>query len=635
MFSSYATRLAALLLVPVLVASAVRAQELPFSGATGFDFVYATSPAGETGFFATNVHRATTPFQFGANIPNNEPSTWAHRRRTMGALETAIASPERGLFFTPFGNGVGNGAIHLVDVRAGVTTSLISTGGNPAAYDLAIHKPLKLVFSAEDDGAGHTLLRGFSYATLGSLTPLSPPSLTLPGAPAAYVNRIGVDLTGSTLHVPTATGVQIVALQSAAPQMTLASFVSTAPAAPATNPIAFDHGGVKTWIMGTTTFSASNPLVPLAAGYVSWTATGSSSAAPFGAVPSNPAKMWVPAVGTEELAVVSDGTDAFVYFLLREPPPGTFFVKPSAVGCVRFVGAAPPVASRILIPASGVGEPFSIPAVFGGRVAFESSFGPPFSAAPPDGGEVIVILYSPLDPLGSSSLDGVLGVPDPLGGRVSTRGMDRPIWSLDGSRVFAATSNFPGAPQPGVPGIEVLDVPADVPLSSFVGPHTVTPDLPFPNQSIVFPSAFRPRSPSAVGPFAGFSFFGCVFNGGVSSIAAPSYGEIGQLQPDPVGFTLSPFVPDFPSILPATFDDTNGSSLVPVPLRFGARRTTFNSSPAFGFSGMTMTAAMQDEVIVQRTGLNVLATFGLALPADTVHVALPPGWITTSELYSL
>lgn len=623
---------AALVFVSSLSLTSARAQELPFSGATGFDYVYATSPVGETGFFAINVHRSATPFQFGSTIASNEPSTWAHRRRTMGGLETAITSPERGLFFTPFGNGVGNGGVHLVDLRGGVTTNFIATGGNPAAYDLAILRPLKYVFSAEDDGNGHTLLRGFSYASLGTLTPLTPATLTLPGAPAAYVNRIGVDLGTQQLHVPTSTGVQIVALTAAAPQMTATVFLSTAPAAPATNPIAFDQGGSLAWVMGTTTFGAT-VTTPLTAGYVAWDSNGASSSGVFGTVPTAPSKMWVPAVGTEELAVVSNGTDAYAYYLLREPGSGTFFVKPSAIGVVRFIGANPPAVGTILMP-NEVGEPFSIPSTFGTRIAFESSFGLPFTPLPPGGGEVVSILYSPLDPLGASSVNGVLGVPDPLGGRISTKGMERPIWSLDGTRVFAATSHFPGAPNPGIPGIEVLNVPQDIVVDSFVGPHTVAPNLPFPNQTILFPGTFRPRSPSAVGPFGGLSFFGCVFNQGMTSIAAPSYGEIGQLQLDPSGFVQSPAVPDFPSILPATFDDVH-SSVVVVPLRYGARRTTFNSAPAFGFAGMTMSAAMNDEILVQLTGVNVLATFGLALPADTVHVPLPASWITTSEFHSL
>jgi hypothetical protein len=515
-------------------------------------------------------------------------------------------------------------------MRSSVTTGLFPTG-NPAAYDVATLKQLDFVFSAEDDGLGNTILRGFSYASLGTLTPLSPPSLTIPGAPAAYVNRIGVDIGAQQLHVPTATGVQVVQLDASAPQMAAGPFVSCAPAAPATNPILFVRNGVNTWVMGTTTFGAVT--TPVAGGFLAWDSSGASNAGVFGPVPSVPSKQWVPAVGTEELAVVSNGTDAYVYYLLREPGPGTFFVKPSSVGVVRFLGSSPPVVSTILVP-NTVGEPFSIPSTFGTRVAFESSFGPPFTLDPPGGGEAISILYSPLDPLGVGSPDGVLGVPRPLGGRISTKGMDRPIWSQDGSRVFACTSHFPGAPNPGIPGIEALNVPVDVVVDQFVAPHTVTPNLPFRNQSIVFPGAFRPRTPSAVGPFAGLSFVGNVFHQGVASVAAPQYGEIGQLQLDPSGFVMPASVPDFPSILPATFDDTH-TSIVVIPARYGARRTSFNYSPTFGFTGLTMSAAMHDRILVQRTGINLLASFGLALPVDTQHVLLPAGWITTSEFHSL
>jgi hypothetical protein len=628
---SIARRLGALGVCAAILVPAAGAQELPLSGVTGFDLFYATSPSGTSRLLAVNIHRALVPFEVGPTV-DAVPSRWAHRRRTLGALETSMALGERGVYLTPMGNAVGNGAIHLVDVRQGVQTALVSTG-NPAGYDLAVLRALLMVFSAEDDGAGNTVLRGFSYATPGQLAPLSPASLTLPGSPAAYVNRIGVDKDALELHVPTATGIHVIQLSSSAPNMAVLHSLPTGAAAPATNPVRFVRNGQPTWVVGTSTFNTPGAPDPLAAGYFSWDTTGAFDEGEFGPVPGVPGKKWVPAAGTEELAVVADAADAYVYYLLREPPPGTFFIKPSAIGVVRFLAGAAPVVSTIAMPDT-VGEPFANPAVHGTRVAFESSFGPPFIAEPPDGGEKISILYTPLDPLGVGTPDGVLGVPDPLGGRVSTKGMDRPIWTRDGKRVLAATSHFPGAPNPGIPGLEVLDVPADVPLSEFMAPHTVVANEPFPNQSILFPSAFQPRIPAQAVELGSLSFFGNVFHQGLSSLTAASFGEVGQIQVDPAGFVQSPAVPNFRAILPASFNDATAST-IPIPANFGMRRTTFNFAPYEGFSGVTMSAAIEDEVLVQLTGHNVLASFGLMPAMDPVRVALPSGWITTTEFLSL
>lgn len=606
------------------------AQELPLSGVTGLDAVYATSPSGVSRLLGVKVHASQATVQFGADV-NAVPSRWSHRRRTMGALETEIASPVRGLYMTPMGNAVGNGAIHMVDLRAGLQTALVPIG-NPAGYDLGVVKRTKFIFSASDDGAGNTLVRGYSYSTPGALTPLTPPTRTVSGSPSAYVNRMGIDEVALELHIPTSTGIQVMFLSATAPHWTPGPFLSTGTAAPATNPARFNRNGQTSWVVGTSTFSAINPPTPAAAGFFSWDSSGNVGSGVFGSVPTQPSKNWVAAAGAEELAIVGNGVDTYVYYLLREPPPGTFFVKPAAVGVVRYLGSAAPLVSTILMPAD-VGEPFANPAVFGTRVAFEGSFGAPFINIPPGGGEKIAIIYTPLDPLGAPSVAGVLGDPNPLGGRVSTKGMDRPIWSVDGTRVFAATSHFPGAPNPGVAGLEVLDVPADIVLDSFQGPHTVVVNNPFPNQSIILPSLFKPRLPGVAGILAGISFYGNVFHQGVASLAGPAHGEIGQIQLDPNGFTQSPAIPDFRAILPPSFNDAT-ASLIPIPGSFGARRTSFNFAPGLGVNGLTMAAAMDDELLFQMTGVNFMAALGLGTPVDTVHVALPSGWITTTEIVS-
>jgi hypothetical protein len=109
---------AAALIVSIAFVSA-DAQELPRSGVTGFDAFYATSPDGTTSqLLSVNVHRSLAPIALAPPV-GVVPSRWAHRRRTLGALETKIALADRGLFLTPMGDAVGNGSIHMVDLRGG------------------------------------------------------------------------------------------------------------------------------------------------------------------------------------------------------------------------------------------------------------------------------------------------------------------------------------------------------------------------------------------------------------------------------------------------------------------------------------------------------------------------------------
>jgi hypothetical protein len=155
---------------------------------------------------------------------------------------------------------------------------------------------------------------------------------------------------------------------------------------PTTNPIAFDRPDGRIWIVGTSAFDfAGNPTE---SGFLAWKVDGSQSWSDvFGVIPGRfPMRSYAPAVGAEELAVVSDGTDAWVYSLLRDPDPSSAFVRAAAVGVVRFLGNVDPVVSKLLSPGR-MGEPFSIPTVWNGRVAIESSEGPPWWATPPGGSE--------------------------------------------------------------------------------------------------------------------------------------------------------------------------------------------------------------------------------------------------------
>lgn len=616
----------------LVVSGPLQAQEMPLSGTRGFDLVMATSPAGVSQLYALQLGSSPTLLPLGAPV-NAVPSRWAHRRRTLGALETAMVFLEEGLVLTPMGSGLGSGGIHLVDLRAG-SASLVAPTGNPPAYDLAVSEALGFVFAASDNGVGGTVLRGFSYGTPGQLLPLSPPSLTLMGAPAAGVSRIGISTDGLRLWVPTTAGIVRVELGSTAPHWSVGATYLSGTNVPATNPTSFERNGVTTWICGTSIFQSG--VLPSAAGFFACDATGATSSGVFGIIPGlTPLRSYVPAAGTTELAVVSNGTNTYAYFLLRDPSPTAFFLRPSAVGVVRFLGASPPVVSKIIYPNEG-GEPFAIPTVSGTRIAIESSQGPPFSFSPPDGGEPIGILYTPLDPLGAGTPDGVLSIAAPFGGRISTRGMDRPIWSRDGEHVIGSTSHFQGAPNPGMPGLEVLNVPAGIRVNFFQSPFTVVPSLTAPTQSIVFPASFVPNDPAAASFLDGLTVVGAVFNDGFRSLLLTPFAEIGQFQQRAVPFVLSAAIPNFPSVLPATFNDVQASN-VPVPARFGARRTTFNLVPGTGLLGLAMTAAVGDRLYVQPTGVNVFATLGLfpgVTSVQPLEVALPAGWITSSEWIS-
>jgi len=637
--------------VAVVVAFAAfspsRAQELPRSGVAGVDLVYATDPGGATSQLFQIDAATASAIPLGAPVAN-VPSRWAHRRRTMGALETAMTLAPPLLVLTPMGDAVGHGAIHVVDLRSGaVGADFLVPTGNPAGYDLALAPALQFVFSAEDDGTGGTLLRGFSYATAGALVPLNPATIRLPGPPASYVNRIGVDHASQTLEVATAKGIALIAFAPNAPQMRRVAFVSAGSYPPTTNPVGFERADGPIWIVGTSAFDSLGR--PVDSGFLAWKSDGSASwSASFGDIPNRlPVRRYAPAIGAEELAIVGNGRDTYVYSLLRDPDPNSGFVRASAIGAICFVGTDDPRVSRIVCP-DPMGEPFSIPSVHGTRVAIESSCGPPWWSTPPGGAEKISILYSPLDaigPIGMGTLDGTLGVAAPLGGRVSVQGMDRPLWSDDGRGVVACTSNFPGAPNPGVPGIEYLAVPADTRVDDHSLTVTVVDNSVFPNQSIAMPSAFAPRDWLDRAPVHGLSFIGTVFHDGLGSLAEGRIASlrtakdklgvvlVGQKQLQLPNFVLSPDVPGFPSILPASLDDAGGS-LVPIPVSFGARRVSFDLHPTGSLLGMTMVAAMDDAVYVQPTGYNVAANLAKGVDLAPVRIALPAGWITTSEIAS-
>ena len=225
-----------------------------------------------------------------------------------------------------------------------------------------------------------------------------------------------------------------------------------------------------------------------------------------------------------------------------------------------------------------------------------------------------------------------MAVPGPLGGRIDSRGMDRPIWTNDGTRVVACTSHFPGIPNPMIPGIEVLDVPANVAVNQYTSPHVVVQNPTAPKRSIVLPAIFNPRNAAAGSLLNGISFVGNVFHDGMASILAAPFGELGQKQPDSLSRPSG--IPSFPTIPPPTFDDPNGS-LMSIPPIFGARRTSFNLIPNIGINGLIMSTALGGEILLQPAGSNHLATIGFGTAEAPIRFALPTGWKTTTEFLSL
>jgi len=608
------------------LASVPAAQGLPLSGCGGLDLVYGTDPSGNSQLYALALQLAAKPLPIGAPV-TAQPSTWLHRRRALSAQEPAILQPEPLVLMTPMGDALGNGAIHLVDARGGFppVSTLVSTG-NPASYDLIHHPALQQVFALEDAGAAGSRLRGFSYATPGQLTPLNPASLLLPGRPCASVTRIGLDETGRRLMIATSLGIQVVTIAASAPQMVSQNFQATSFGAPVTNPARVQIGSQQWWVVATASFNGASE--PVAGGLHVWN-TGPVLEQSFGQ-PIGSSKFWTPALGQTELAVIGDAARADVYVLLREPLPGTLFVKPGALAALRFEPSAAPVLA--LEPLTSFsGEPFGNASVQGTRLAFFSQFGPPFSFLTPHGGSTLNLVYSPLDPLGAGTPLGLLAVPAPYGGRIDPRGCDRPLWSRDGRSVAATTSDIPGEPSNGQPGIELLQVPDDVPVSGLQSPHTLVQVAANTQQSYVLPARFDPRFPSLANALANYSAVGTGFSEGVAAALLTPKSELGQIEEVGAALTLPTSVPVFPNQLPAAFEDASGGSTL-IPEAMGARRASFNLYPNLGLLGLTMLVADGNKLILQPTGYNALSKLGLFPKLPPIPFALPAGTTTSSEV---
>jgi hypothetical protein len=103
---------------------------------------------------------------------------------------------------------------------------------------------------------------------------------------------MGYDEVAHALVVPSTAGINVVQLSSAGTQMAAVTLFPSALFPPTTNPVAFDLGGTKTWIVGTANFAANNK--PRETGWLAFRTTGIVGFASFGLMPGSSTKFWLP-----------------------------------------------------------------------------------------------------------------------------------------------------------------------------------------------------------------------------------------------------------------------------------------------------------------------------------------------------
>jgi hypothetical protein len=588
-------------------------QEIPRSGSFGID-VFVTTIAGG----ASTLH-ATTPL--GAPITSplpSAPSRWLHRRRHMAGLETEIACDRTDSVFLaiPTGDGPANGGVSFFDFRVGGTVSHLPATA-PSAYDVLLLTLHSYALVAADDGLGNTVVDLYDYSVAG--VPPVRASLTVPGIPAAGVTRM------------VAAGVQILAVGAMPAPLAPIAFLATAPRSPAGNVALFLRGVAPHAAVITSDFGPNNR--PLDAEIVSFDLAGNAVTTPVGVVPNtNPPKPYVPAAGFHDPGVVQLAGIAYVAFLLREKDPGTFFTKPAGVGVIGF---GVPNEPTFAVPrtTAAAGEPFEELAVQGTRIAFMTGGDPFWWPAPAGGSERLNILYTPLDPVGAGTIGGVIGSAGPLGGRIGTEVTDRPLWSRDGRHLFVTSSNYPGAPNPGIVGSELLDVPAGRSINE-VQDHCQTL-IPLGDQvserAYGLPTRFDPIDLPAAA-FGSFTLFGQFIQTAAHAILVPetSFGWIGLREFTTHFLLRDPNIPQFP-VTPRVYDDRSTPIVVP-PATYGARRSSFNlllheTTPWVIY----MLQVADEKAIYHATGWNLM--FGPQIPL--LETSLPTGSKTSSEVLSL
>lgn len=612
-------------LVSLLSLATAIAQEIPRSGSLGIDAFVVTTASGTSALYAS------VPLgQFMTWPLPAPPSRWMHRRRHMAGLETEIAVDRTNApcLVIPTGDQATNGGVSFFDFRgAPLASDLPATA--PSAYDALLLTAHDYALVAADDGTGNTAVDLYDYSVPGAVPVRS--SLTIPGIPAAGATRMVATANESHVIVATAAGVQILAVGAMPVPLSPVAFLSTGSRSPAGNVALFLRGTAPHAAVITSDFGPNNR--PLDAQILSFDLAGNAVTTPVGNVPNtNPPKAYVPAAGFHDPGVVQVAGIAYIAFLLREKDPGTFFTKPAGVGVIGF-GVPNEPTFAIPTTTAAAGEPFEELAVFGTRIAFMTGGDPFWWPAPAGGSERLNILYTPLDPVGVGTTGGVIGSAGPLGGRIGTEVTDRPLWSRDGRQLFVTSSNYPGAPNPGLAGSEVLAVPAARALNE-VQDHCQTL-IPLGDQvserAYGLPTRFDPIDLPAAA-FGSFTLFGQFIQSAAHAILVPesSFGWLGLREFTTHFLLRDPNIPQFP-VTPRIYDDQHVPIVAP-PATYGARRASFNLLLHDTSSWVIyMLQIADDTAIYHATGWNLM--FGPQIPL--LESPLPPGSKTSSEILSL
>lgn len=607
----------------LLISSAI-AQDIPRSGSFGLDAFVVTTPAGTSALYAAQTLSPFTTLAMPA-----PPSRWLHRRRHMAALETEIAVDRTSgyVLVIPTGDQATNGGISFFDFRLGLTTSHMAATA-PSAYDVLLLPAHKYAVVAADDGQGNTAVDLYDYSAPG-LTPVRT-SATVAGIPAAGATRMVATTNESHVLVPTADGVHIFALGAMPTPLNATAFISTTPRSPAGNIALFTRNTAPHAAVMTSDFGPNNR--PLDAAILSFDLTGQSVTTPVGNVPNtNPPKPYVPAAGFHDPGVVQVAGVAYVAFLLREKDPGTFFTKPAGVGVMGF-GVPNDPTFAIPTTSAAAGEPFEELAVFGTRIAFMTGGDPFWWPAPAGGSERLNVLYTPLDPVGIGTIGGVIGSAGPLGGRIGTEVTDRPLWSRDGRHLFVTSSNFPGAPNPGLAGSEILEVPAARALNEVQDHcHTLIPlGDQISERAYGLPTRFDPIDLPA-SAFGNFTLFGQFIQSAAHAVLLPqtAFGWIGVRDFTSFFLPRDTSIPLFP-VTPRVYNDQQ-TPIVAPPATYGARRSSFNLLLQQATPWVIYQLQIADDkAIYHAAGFNSM--FGPQIPL--LEMPLPSGSRVSSEILS-
>jgi hypothetical protein len=600
------------------------AQSIPDSGTWGFEIFCAQDAAGKNSLYMSSRIGSLNKM---ADL-SAPPSRWLHRRRHMGPSEAPIQR-DGIVFFIPLGDKKGAGKLAVADFRREFKLTELSMV-SPTLYDPLVVPKRNLVLQAGDTGKGQTVIEIVSYATPGA--PAKKVwALILDGAPAGGVTRMLLD--GDLVLVPTTTGIHVLRPGKGSKPYETMTFVKTLTRSPITNLVAFPNGTSRAYACMTCNYVKNHR--PLDAAVTAFEASGKLWTMKVGNVPNtSPPKPYVPAAGFHEPGVVSKGGISFIGFLLREREPGTGFTKPAGVAVAGFgMPNGPTFAIAQTLPQSG--EPFAEIAVHGTRMAFMTSQSPKWWPNPKGGSEVLNILYTPLDPVGANTIAGVIGTAGPLGGRIGIEVTDRPLWSHDGRHLFVTTVNYPGAPNPGKSGSELLGVPAKRAVNPKLDKMLTLLELGDQSSERAYglPTRFDPWDLPAAA-FGESTMFGQYTQTAAHSVLVPHKiaGNLGARTLTARKLPRDKNIPGFPSIPPRTFDDVNGSIVAP-PKTYGARRAGFNLwSRTNSMLATYLVQAEGNELIYQISGINTLG-FGNQIP--TLTISLPTGSITTTEILTL